>query len=292
MELAGETGSDVALARSEYHLARLAYSEGDHGAARALYAKALGRGGGAAPMAHHQVRCLLGLAEAAAARGEGARAETLFGEAQDQAEATGDRQATARTLAGRAELARARGDLGAAAGLHHRSLELAHEIGELAAVTRSLECVAGLGALAGRPEASARLFGAAAALRERHGLARVALEQPTYDDDVAFTRAGLGDEGWDALSLQGSQLSVDEAVSLAGRGRGERRRPASGWESLTKAEHQVARLVAQGLTNPEVGERLFISRRTVGHHLSHIYAKLGITSRRQLARVAGRPPGS
>jgi DNA-binding NarL/FixJ family response regulator len=54
----------------------------------------------------------------------------------------------------------------------------------------------------------------------------------------------------------------------------------------------VARLVAQGLTNPEVGERLFISRRTVGHHLSHIYAKLGITSRRQLARVAGRPPGS
>jgi DNA-binding CsgD family transcriptional regulator len=50
-------------------------------------------------------------------------------------------------------------------------------------------------------------------------------------------------------------------------------------------------LVVQGLTNVEVGERLFISRRTVQSHLSHVYHKLGIACRRDLAReAAGWPP--
>jgi DNA-binding CsgD family transcriptional regulator len=50
----------------------------------------------------------------------------------------------------------------------------------------------------------------------------------------------------------------------------------------------VVRLVKEGLTNAEIGERLFISPRTVGHHISHIFAKLGITSRRELAREASK----
>lgn len=57
-----------------------------------------------------------------------------------------------------------------------------------------------------------------------------------------------------------------------------------GWESLTDSELGVARLAAEGLTNREIGDRLFISRRTVGTHLTHIFQKLEINTRTQLAR--------
>lgn len=83
-------------------------------------------------------------------------------------------------------------------------------------------------------------------------------------------------------------LSLDEATAVARRGRGERKRASTGWGSLTRAELDVARLVAEGLGNKEVGVRLFISPRTVQAHLTHIYTKLGMTSRVQLAQEAGR----
>ena len=76
------------------------------------------------------------------------------------------------------------------------------------------------------------------------------------------------------------------------RGRRDRERPASGWEALTPTEATVARLAAEGLSNPMIGERLFISRRTVQTHLSHVYAKLQISSRVELAALTAREVGS
>jgi DNA-binding CsgD family transcriptional regulator len=70
--------------------------------------------------------------------------------------------------------------------------------------------------------------------------------------------------------------------------RGARRRPSRGWESLTPTEIEVVRLVTQGLTNVEIGRRLLISRRTVETHLSHVFGKLGVSSRVQLAAQARR----
>ena len=60
----------------------------------------------------------------------------------------------------------------------------------------------------------------------------------------------------------------------------------SGWAALTTSELAVARLVAEGLTNREVAERLFVSPHTVNSHLRHVFAKLGINSRVELARLA------
>jgi len=70
--------------------------------------------------------------------------------------------------------------------------------------------------------------------------------------------------------------------------RGPRGRPQSGWPSLSPAERAVASLVADGLTNPQIGDRLYISRRTVQTHLVHIFAKLDIASRAQLAAEVTR----
>jgi DNA-binding CsgD family transcriptional regulator len=65
--------------------------------------------------------------------------------------------------------------------------------------------------------------------------------------------------------------------------RGPRSRPQFGWQSLTPTEQTVAGLVAEGLSNPQIGDRLYVSRRTVQAHLAHIFAKLDLTSRAQLA---------
>ena len=68
-------------------------------------------------------------------------------------------------------------------------------------------------------------------------------------------------------------------------------RAASGWGSLTEAERVIATLVAEGLSNPAIGSRLFISRHTVESHLKHAYAKLGVSSRVELATLALREQG-
>jgi DNA-binding CsgD family transcriptional regulator len=70
--------------------------------------------------------------------------------------------------------------------------------------------------------------------------------------------------------------------------RGPRGRPQFGWPSLSPAERAVASLVADGLTNPQIGDRLYFSRRTVQTHLVHVFAKLDIASRVQLAAEVTR----
>jgi len=67
---------------------------------------------------------------------------------------------------------------------------------------------------------------------------------------------------------------------------GRRRRPATGWKALTNAELQVLQLVSARLSNREIAERLFVSRRTVETHVSHTLAKLGYTTRRELIAAA------
>ena len=90
-------------------------------------------------------------------------------------------------------------------------------------------------------------------------------------------------------------LARAEAVlRMAGvrRGRrGARGRPQAGWHSLTPTEHSVAGLVAEGLTNPQIGDRLYVSRRTVQAHLGHVFAKLDIASRAQLAALVAEHRG-
>jgi DNA-binding NarL/FixJ family response regulator len=70
--------------------------------------------------------------------------------------------------------------------------------------------------------------------------------------------------------------------------RGPRRRPKTGWDALTDTERVVAGLVAEGLSNPAIAGRMFLSRRTVQGHVSAILGKLGVTSRVELATLVIR----
>jgi DNA-binding CsgD family transcriptional regulator len=83
-------------------------------------------------------------------------------------------------------------------------------------------------------------------------------------------------------------MGTEDALEWARRARGPRRRPPGGWDSLTPTELKVAELVAEGLTNPQVAERMFVSPGTVKTHIAHIFRKLDVHSRAELTAEAVR----
>jgi DNA-binding CsgD family transcriptional regulator len=126
---------------------------------------------------------------------------------------------------------------------------------------------------------AARLFGAAEAFRQRMGMVRFKVHQAGDESSVAALRDVMDEKDFDAAWAEGAALSTEEAIAYAQRGRGERKRPNSRWASLTPAENDVVRLVCDGLPNKDIATRLFVSPRTVRAHLSHVYTKLGLSSR-------------
>ena len=103
-----------------------------------------------------------------------------------------------------------------------------------------------------------------------------------------------------ALTLYAETAATWDAARVRARLRalGVRRRlvaaqrPQTGWNALTDSEAAVARLVAQGLTDREVAAHLFVSPHTVSGHLRHVFTKLGITSRVELARLVTQTESS
>lgn len=111
---------------------------------------------------------------------------------------------------------------------------------------------------------------------------RVGEARPLFEEALGFyERLGAS---WDMARAAARR----RALGIRSGPRGPRKRPKSGWESLTATELKVVHLVAEGLSNPEIAERMFISRGTVHTHMSHILAKLGLGSRVGLAAEASR----
>jgi DNA-binding CsgD family transcriptional regulator len=140
-----------------------------------------------------------------------------------------------------------------------------------------------------------------AALQRAAGRYTAARARAGALEDAGNARAGNGDRGRATTLLRQAyalfeELGNDEDLarvrsSLRAAGTRVRHwtyadRPAFGWDSLTDTERRVANLVAEGLSNRQVANRVFLSTHTVAFHLRHIFWKLGMTSRVQLARIA------
>lgn len=194
-------------------------------------------------------------------------------------------------------LALARGDRGRAGDVAAAVAELADENQEVPSLAgAALRC-------RGLAEGDAEVLHAAVAAYAS-GSRPLELALASEEAGAAFARQGLAGvarplldqaieiyERLDAArDLARAEAVLREAGIHRGR-RGARGRPQAGWHSLTPTERTGAGLVTEGLSNPQIGDRLYISRRTVQTHLAHVFAKLDLTSRAQLAAVVTQHRG-
>jgi len=231
---------------------------------------------------------MVGLAAVSAAAGDREAAQRHLDEAFSIAREFDLSLALGDAYLVRADLRLRAGDAERADDDAYEALRTFSAAGAKPGMVRSLEVLGEVAAAVESYEEAARLLAAGDALRATIGFARYPVAEAAYDDARAAARTALGTEAFDAAAAEGAALALDDLVAYAQRARGERKRPSSGWAGLTPTELEVVRLAAEGLTNPEIGARMFITRGTVKVHLSHIFAKLGVSTRAELAPEATR----
>jgi DNA-binding CsgD family transcriptional regulator len=178
-----------------------------------------------------------------------------------------------------------RGDRDRARELAEEELDLARRFGAPRAIGVSLRTLA----LTHDGSRAIQLLDESASVLAECG---AMLEHARALNDLGATlrRAGRGPAAREQLRLALDAATACGAGALAGRARDElvaagarpRRERLHGAEALTPSERRVARLAAEGLTNREIAQSLFVTARTVETHLTHVFRKLGISSRSQL----------
>ncbi len=229
---------------------------------------------------------LILLADAHLSLGAIDEAEAALEEAISMAESREQTWLLGRAGIVRGKLRARQGDFAGAESLVHETLKPARDADDQMALVDGLDLLARLAGEQDSHREAVRLWAAAESRRSELGYARFPAEQGPHEAAVAAAKEALGPDDFAAAWAEGAKLSADEAIAYAARGRGERKRPTTGWASLTPSELQVVRLVGQHLSNPEIAARLFVSRATVKTHLVHIFAKLGIESRTELVAEA------
>jgi predicted ATPase/DNA-binding CsgD family transcriptional regulator len=193
-----------------------------------------------------------------------------------------------RSLLSLAGLAKQDEDLENAWVLAHDSLEILDDYGDRIGAAAALEAIAELDVALGESQRALRLLAASQRFHDETGVVRFPIAAERFDAARRAAAAALTPTDATACWDAGSDLTLADAVAYARRGRGERRRPQTGWAALTPVERAVVRLVAEGRSNAEIGQRLFISVNTVKKHLSHVYAKVHAEGRADLAAHAAR----
>jgi len=280
-----EGGATRPAASTLTRLGSVALATGDHAEADALFKEAAAI---LAEVGMSSAENLLGRGEAAACRGDLVTAKALIDEALEAARARGNSRSLATVCGSMGRLLRALDDSQRAFPLQREALELSRDGNYVPHAVHALEDLGGLAVDMNVADRAARLLGAAHAVREQRGYARPPVLQPVHDADLTNVRKTLGAELFAEAWAEGTALPLGEAVTYALKGWGPRVRGTSGWASLSRAERDVVNLVAEGLTNVEIGARLFISPRTVETHLTHVFSKLDLSSRRELGREALR----
>ena len=237
-------------------------------------------------------RTLLGLGDLARARSDPDDASRQYLQALPILRELGTRPETARCLAGLGRVAMDLGSMELAREHLSESVRLSLSTGSRIGVARGLAAFAALARVEQRPERAIRLIAAAGALRETAGL------PPLPGAQTERYRAAvrhLGEAAVSRLWTQGAALSDEEAVALALEMPDDRERDNSLAISapnapaavspggLTRREREIVALIAAGHSNKAIAEELVISPATAARHVANILAKLGFSSRAQVA---------
>jgi predicted ATPase/class 3 adenylate cyclase/DNA-binding CsgD family transcriptional regulator len=196
------------------------------------------------------------------------------------------------------EVEASQGNYSTARSLYEESLAIASKACDKEYISFYQEELAGVVAAQGEPVWAVRLWGAAEVLREAIGAPRAPFDRVSYERSVAGARALLGEQAFAAGWAQGRTMTPEQALAAQGPvtlsqpvptapSSTPPAKPAATYpDGLTAREVEVLRLVAQGLTDPQVAEQLVISPHTVNSHLKAIYGKLGVSSRSAATRYA------
>jgi predicted ATPase/DNA-binding CsgD family transcriptional regulator len=280
------------LARALNFAAIAAWLRGDYPAAQALVEEGLTL----ARLLDDQQRVasfLYGLGLVTVAQGRFISARPYFAEALATLRALGDKRSITMCLAGLADIALSQNDTTTACTLAQEALLILNEVGDRWFAAYSLDGLAVALTVEGDMDRAARFFGAATGLRQALGAALPVPRQPAYDRYLPIVQARLDQPSFNAAWAEGQAMTLEQLVA-AGIGRPPAVAPPADpplsprllLDDLTSREIEILRLVAQGLTNVQVADKLVISRHTVHTHLSSIYGKLGVTSRMAAVRYA------
>ncbi len=290
LAIAQDAGDALQTAHALLGLGALAIQQGDddRGAAllNACHAAALTM----ANRRHAEIMAswaLANLSMVARAHGDIARAAELLEDGLTRMRKAEYTRGIIPVLGDLGDLAFDQGDLGRALGLYREALGLVRGYPGTRVVTEVVEAVA-IVAAAGQAERTARLLGAAEALRERIGLRyRMATRRAAFEQAVAAARSALGEGAYAAAWSAGQRLLPEQAVAEA---LDPTFIPANPGTTLTPRETEILQLIAEGMSDPRIAETLFISVRTVQNHVAHILAKLGVRSRGAAGIAAGLMP--
>jgi predicted ATPase/DNA-binding CsgD family transcriptional regulator len=232
---------------------------------------------------------LASLGDMAYEQGDLPRARALNEEALGLWQRRGDAWGMAISLLNLATVTAADGDLALAAARDRQSLSLYRDLGDRAGVAYALTGLAVIAAQLGHAVAAARLFGAAEAMREPIGLAVPRMMQQDYDRAIEMGRTAAGEERFAVAWSAGRDLTLEEAFALATTLRLDAPPPRAPLPfGLTSRELEVLRMVAEGRTDQEIADALYIGYRTVTTHLTKILNKLGVDSRTAASTQAVR----
>jgi predicted ATPase/DNA-binding CsgD family transcriptional regulator len=290
MALHKELGDEAGVAASIFHLGNVALHGLDQGRAEILHleAEALLPG-----TSDPQARALLlyFLGTAALAEGARDRADALAEESLELNRERGDLRGMAMCLTNLGISALERCDPERAAAPYEQDLRVLLRLRDKMGTVYGLRGTAGVAALRGEAERAARLWGAVEALQGAIGMRLSPLDRahPDYEGLLDAARPRLGEAAWETALAKGRTMDPEEAIEYA-LGTLVEAVPASPQDAtvslLSARESEVLALVADGLTNPQVAGRLYLSPRTVGQHLRSIYRKLGVPSRAAATREA------
>jgi len=232
------------------------------------------------------------IGEQARLRGNHAQARRAYEESIAIFEQIGDLRCLYSELFNLAFVAQHEGNHQEALQLLFRSLALCQELGSAADLACELLAFAGLLGALGQPVGAARLFGAADASLLQTDTLLDPNDLPEHDRSVVFVRKQIGEEAFAAAWAEGHEMTLDQAIAyihtladfaLPSRSSQDRNEGPEPLANLTRREHEVARLVAEGKSNREIAESLVVTERTVEGHVSNILSKLGFRSRSQIA---------
>jgi predicted ATPase/DNA-binding CsgD family transcriptional regulator len=235
------------------------------------------------------------LGELARAQGDYHRAAAFYEEALTLFRALGQSKHVPLVLHNLGQTAALRGDARRGTAYFAEALALQTDLGDRRGQSLSLAGLAAMAALLCQLERAARLFGAADALRASAGVAMESLDLDACEHHRATTRAELGEAVFDAAWEAGAALPPPQAIADGHALAREvaTSEAATDLESrsavgLTRRELEVLRLLVEGCSNPEIAQTLFISRKTVEHHVTGILAKLGVSTRSAAVATAMR----